>query len=335
MIRFGHIGLGRLGYQHAKNLSSKISNASLVALCDIDERKLNEVVEELSVECKYNNYDDMLSNDEIDAISISSPSFLHCEQIEKALKAGKHVFCEKPMGVTVEECKKLEKIVEKYPEKIFMIGFMRRFDKSYLEAKRIVESGELGKVFLIRSYSQDPISNIEGAIKYGPHSGGEFLDMAVHDIDLARWFLKSEPEQIWAIGGCYEFNEFKEWNDADNAVCLMKFKDDTMAFILAGRTAPHGYNVETEIMGTKGILRIASVPSSDHIEILSPDGITRKCSQDFLERFEEAYLKEMEYFIECIRKKKQPESTVYDGTKVTEIAYKCKESFETGKLINF
>lgn len=335
MIRFGHIGLGRLGYQHAKNLASKMNDACLLALCDLDDNKLNSVSEELGVEYKYNDYDDMLLNDDIDAISISSPSFHHCEQIEKALKAGKHVFCEKPMGVTVEECKNLEKVVEKYSDRVFMIGFMRRFDNSYLEAKKIVESGEIGNVFLIRSYSQDPIKNIKGAIAYGPHSGGEFLDMAVHDIDLARWFLKSEPKQVWAIGGCYEFEEFKDWNDADNAVCLMKFEDDKMAFLLAGRTAPHGYNVETEIMGTKGVLRIASVPFSNHIEILSSEGVIRKCSQDFLERFEDAYLKEMEEFIECIKTDRKPELTVYDGTKATEIAFKCKESFETGNLINF
>lgn len=334
MVRVGHIGLGRLGLQHAKNIAEKIRGVKLVALCDLDEKKLNEVSEDLGVSKKYTSFEEMVKDDELDAVSISSPSAFHCKQIELALKAGKHVFCEKPMGVTVEECKEVEKVVEGHSDKVFMLGFMRRFDESYKQAKEMIDRGEIGKLFLVRSYSQDPISAIQGAIAYGPHSGGEFLDMAVHDIDLARWFLKSEPKQVWAIGGCYEFQEFKNWNDADNATCLIKFEDDTMAFLLAGRTAPHGYNVETEIMGTRGTLRIASVPQKNMIEIMTNDGVVKQCSQNFLERFETAYLKEMEEFVSCIENGRKPEITVYDGTKASNIAYKCKESFETKTLVN-
>lgn len=334
MIKVGHIGLGRLGLQHAENLASKINNVELVAICDLNEKKLSETSKKLNVKRLYTKFEDMIKDPDIDAVSISSPSAFHCEQITLALKAGKHVFSEKPMGVTVDECKKLEEVVQQHRDQVFMVGFMRRFDESYRQAKDMVDEGKIGKVFMIRSYSQDPIASIDGAIAYGPHSGGEFLDMSVHDIDLARWFLKSEPRQVWAIGGCYEFQEFKNWNDADNAVCLMKFEGDKMAFLLAGRTAPHGYNVETEIMGTRGILRIASVPQKNMIEILGNDGVLRQCSQNFLERFKEAYLKEMEEFISCIMEKRKPEITVYDGTRATKTAYMCKESFEKGILVN-
>ena len=107
-----------------------------------------------------------------------------------------------------------------------------------------------------------------------------------------------------------------------------------MAFIFAGRTAPHGYNVETEIIGTEGILRIASVPQKNLVEILDSNGVRKECSQDFLERFETAYLDELKEFVDCIINKRKPEVTVYDGTRTTIIAYACKESFETGKLID-
>ena len=112
----------------------------------------------------------------------------------------------------------------------------------------------------------------------------------------------------------------------------MKFKNGAMAFLFAGRTAPHGYNVETEIIGTKGILRIGSVPQKNMVEILDNSGVRKECSQDFLERFEESYLNEVNEFINCIIEKRKPGVTVYDGTKTTEIAYKCKESFESGEL---
>ena len=167
----------------------------------------------------------------------------------------------------------------------------------------------------------------------GIGSGGQFIDMAVHDIDLARWFMASDPKTIFAIGGCYAHPEFGQFKDGDNVSALMHLQNDSMAFLFAGRTAPHGYNVETEIVGTKGTLRIASVPQKNMVEILDEHGVRKECSQDFIERFGEAYLNEMNEFISCINEGRKPEVTVYDGTKCTEIAYKCKEAFESNELV--
>lgn len=333
MINIGHIGLGRMGMFHAETIAS-LNNANLYALCDLNDELLKDTAQRLGVEKTYNNFDDMIEDDNIDAITITSPSFLHTEQISKALKAGKHVFSEKPLGTTVEQCKEAEKTVEKCLDQIFMLGFMRRFDNSYKYAKEAIDNGEIGEVYLVRSYSQDPTKNIEGAIAFGPHSGGEFLDMAVHDIDLMRWYIGSEPKQVWAIGGAYAYPEFKEWNDGDNVSALMKFENDAMGFLFAGRTAPHGYNVETEIMGTKGTIRIGSVPQKNLVEIMDENGIRKEMSQDFIERFAEAYKAEIVEFIRCIEEDSKPETTVYDGTAVSRIAYAAKESFETGKLID-
>jgi myo-inositol 2-dehydrogenase/D-chiro-inositol 1-dehydrogenase len=159
--------------------------------------------------------------------------------------------------------------------------------------------------------------------------------MAVHDIDLARWFTGSEPETVYAIGGCYAHNEFAAFKDGDNVSCLMKFKNDCMVFLFAGRTAPHGYNVETEIIGTKGILRIASVPQKNLVEVLDSHGVRRECSENFLERFDIAYVNEVQEFVNCIIEGRKPEVTVYDGTRVSEIAYTCKAAFESGELACF
>ena len=334
-LKIGSVGLGRLGEQHAENIATKVMNAELYSLCDIDEEKLNSVADRLGVPNRFSSFEEMLKLEELDAVVLVSPSGLHTQQISTALTAGKHVFSEKPLGVTVEECKKAEKAVEKYNNLAFMLGFMRRFDSSYMYAREKVVSGEIGRPVLFRSYSQDPEKSIEGAIAFAEHSGGQFLDMAVHDIDLARWFLRSEPETVYAIGGCYAHEEFARYNDGDNVSCLMKFKDDTMVFLMAGRTAPHGYNVETEIIGTKGTLRIASVPQKNLVEILDNNGVRKECSQNFLERFETSYVQEIQHFIDCINNDKDPEVTVYDGTRVSEIAYKCKEAFETGELLKF
>jgi len=332
-VNLGMVGLGRLGIQHAENIAFKVPQAELTAVCALEEEKIAEVQENWGVPYGYTSYDEMIENDELDAVFLCSPSHLHCEQIEKALNAGLHVFSEKPLGTNVEECKIAEEAVEEHPDLVFMLGFMRRYDPSYAYAKEKIEEGEIGKPFLFRGYSQDPKHAIEGAIEYAAHSGGQFIDMAVHDIDLARWFLEAEPKQAWAIGGCYAHPEFGEYDDGDNVSALMKFENDAMAFLLAGRTAPHGYNVETEIIGTEGILRIASVPQKNLVEILDPSGVRKECSQDFLERFEESFVDELQEFIDCIIGERKPEITVYDGTKVTEIAYALTESFQENKLV--
>ncbi len=332
-IKIGAIGLGRLGLQHVKNIAFKIPNAELTAICDMNEEKLLKIQKDWSIPHGYRDFDEMIKNKELDAVVITSPSALHTRQIAKALEAGLHVFSEKPLGTTVEECKIAEAAVEKYGDKIFMLGFMRRYDPSYAYAKKKIDKGEIGRPILFRGYSQDPESAIEGAIAYAGHSGGQFIDMAVHDIDLARWMMGSEPKSIFAIGGCYAHPEFGKYKDGDNVSALMQLENDAMVFLFAGRTAPHGYNVETEIIGTKGILRIANVPQKNLVEILDEYGVRKECSEDFIERFEQAYIEELNEFIDCILTGRKPEVTVYDGTKTTEIAYKCKEAFETGQLI--
>ncbi len=334
-IRIGSVGLGRLGIQHAENIATKIQGAELIALCDLDKTRLNETAGRLGVKYRFTKFEEMIALKELDAVVIVSPSGHHTSQLSSALAAGKHVFSEKPLGITVEECREAEKAVEKYPDRVFMLGFMRRFDESYKYAHQKVMAGEIGNPVLFRSYSQDPEKFIDGAIAFAGHSGGQFLDMAVHDIDLARWFLDSEPETVYSIGGCYAHNEFARYNDGDNVSCLMKFQNNAMVFLFAGRTAPHGYNVETEIIGTKGILRIASVPQKNLVEILDTSGVRRECSENFLERFETSFVNEIQEFTSCIKEGRKPGVTVYDGTRVSEIAYKCKEAFETGQMMRF
>ena len=332
-LRLAVVGLGRLGEQHAINAARSIRGAELVALCDADGNKLRAVGERLGVRHLTSDFDALLAIPEVEALVIVSPSPFHTKQIEKALAAGKHVFSEKPLGVTVDECLEAEKAVAAHPDRTFMLGFMRRFDESYAYARAKVKAGDIGRPILFRGYSQDPEKFIHEAIDFAPRSGGLFLDMAVHDIDLARWFLESEPVELWAAGDCYAHREFAKSNDVDNAGCMMKFRNGALAFLFSGRTAPHGYNVEAEIIGTAGILRIAAVPQKNMVEILDGHGVRRECSQRFLERFFVSYITEVQEFVDCVREGRKPEITVQDGVCASRIAYKCKESFETGKLV--
>lgn len=335
-IRVGSIGLGRLGYEHAKNIATRVPGAELAALCDVDVKKLNETAKELDVTDTYTDYSEMCKNPNLDAICIVSPSAMHTEHIKIALENGKHVFCEKPLDTTVEHCQEAEKIVNAHPDKIFMLGFMRRYDDSYRKAKEKIDRGDIGRIVLIRAYTQDPVSTIESTLKFAPHSGGQFLDMCVHDIDLCNWFTGGQkPKNLWSVGGCFAYPEYRQWNDGDNVSCLIQYEDETMAFLFAGRAAAHGCNVETEIIGTKGTLRIGSVGTDSMLEVLSEQGVCRECYPDFMYRWHAAYIAEMEEFINCIREDRKPEVTVLDGTMASKTAYRCKESFETGKMLEF
>jgi len=333
-LRIGQIGLGRLGHYHARNTARSVPDAELIAVCDMDETKVKEVQEELDIPNGYTEFEDMLKNPDIDAVTVISSTGLHAEHVKMALDAGKHVFTEKPLGFTLEECKKAEKAVEAHPELKFMIGFMRRYDHSYQQAKEKIDNGDIGRIILVRSYTQDPIWNIEGAIAFGPQSGGQFIDMNIHDIDLIRWFTGGvEARNMWGIGGIYEFEEYKEWNDGDNVSSLVQFEDDTMAFMFAGRAAAHGTNVETEIIGTRGTLRIGSVGTDSLLEVMSEHGVSRKNYTDFQLRWKDAYINEINEFVDCVLNDRQPGTTVYDGTKSLEIALRLRESFETGKML--
>lgn len=332
-LKMGIIGVGRLGYEHACNIATRVPGVELVAVCDGNLDRAKEVAEELGVAAVYSDPKELCADPAVEAVAIITNTASHVDMIELAMDAGKHVFCEKPLAETVEKCKKAEKIVAAHPELIFMLGFMRRYDHSYAIAKKKIENGDIGKVILVRSYSQDPISIIKGTLEYAPRSGGQFIDMSIHDIDVIRWLTESEPRNLWAIGGCYEFKQYKDWDDGDNVSCLMQCENDAMAFFFAGRAAAHGSHVETEIVGTRGTLRIAAVPTDSMLEVMSEHGVCRECYQDFITRWHDAYINEMEEFLDCVKTGREATPGVYDGTASTDIAFRCKESFLTGKML--
>ena len=334
-VKVGIIGVGRLGSEHANNLANRIPNSELVAINDANQERAKAVAADLGVEKVYATPQELCADPEVEAVAIITNTNVHVDMIKIAMAAGKHVFCEKPLSDKLEACLEAEKVVQAHPELIFQLGFHRRYDKSYALAKEKMDRGDIGKVILVRCYSQDPKAIIEGTLEYAPRSGGQFIDMSIHDIDLIRWLTGSEPKKLWAIGGCYEFKQYKDWDDGDNVSCLIQCENDAMAFFYAGRAAAHGAQVETEIIGTNGTLCISHIPSDSLLEVISEHGVCRECYQDFITRWHDAYIKELEVFCNNVLTKTQGNPNVYDGTKATNIAIRCKESFLNGNLINF
>ena len=332
-VRVGIAGLGRLGKIHAQNLATRIPGAALTAACSIVPAELEYAKTELGVEHVYTDFQEMLDKAPIDAVAIVTPSAQHCGQIEAALDAGKHVFSEKPLGVDLAQCKQAEAAVERHPDRTFMLGFMRRYDKSYAYAKAKIDAGAIGTPYLVKATGIDPEALVQGSIRFAHISGGIFLDMAIHDIDLCRWFLGSEAVEVYALGATFKHPEFKEAGDDETGVAVYKFANGGMAFVHVGRTAPYGYHVETEIVGTEGSIRISAVPEKNRAQLYVNGGVVTECVEAFPERFAEAYLAEMEEFIHCAAEGKQPGVSVYDGTKSTAIGYATTEAWKTGKAV--
>ncbi|WP_080875712.1 Gfo/Idh/MocA family oxidoreductase [Oceanobacillus timonensis] len=333
-LKIGVAGLGRLGLIHAENIYN-LKGVELTAVSNLDEEVNNQVKEKYKVPNVYTNYEEMLEQTELDAVCIVTPSGFHTEHIRLALKKNLHIFCEKPIGLEVEDIKQMIDEIEK-SDNIFHLGFMRRFDDDYLYAKEMIDSGQIGEISLIRSYSIDPIQGLDSFVNFARQSpsGGLFLDMSVHDIDVIRWLTKSEVSTVWATGTNKAAPELDELNELELGTVTMKLDNNVTALLVAGRTASHGYHVETEIIGTNGMLRIAASPEKNKVAVFNEHGAVRPSSQHFPERFAGAYINELKNFVHCIRENQQPEVTAVDGLRGTEVALACQESFDENKLVD-
>lgn len=336
MIKVGIVGLGRLGRTHADNIANRVPNFSLTAVCSIVEEEIDYAKNEWGVNNTFNSYEEMVDSGLIEAVVIVSPSGFHTEQVRYAMKAGLHVFTEKPLGVDEKDIEETINLINNFPDQIFHLGFMRRYDASYIYAKQLLESGELGEITLIRCYGIDPSSGMESFVNFArnSNSGGLFLDMAIHDIDLIRWFTNKEPEKVWAIGKNAAYPELDDLNELETGAAMMQLEDNVMALLVAGRNAAHGYHVETEIIATNGMVRIGSAPEKNLVTVFNSNGVIRPTSQNFPERFREAFINELIEFSNCIKESRQPEISAEDGLRSTTIALACQESFNKNKIID-
>ena len=206
-VRIGIVGVGRMGRRHAENLATRVPGASLVAACSPIGEELEWARTALGVGSLYKDYGDLLADKGVDAVFIVTPNTLHPAQIIEALRAGKHVFCEKPLSMVLEECVAVEEEAAKHPHLKVMIGFVRRFDASYQDAHASIASGAIGRPFLVRSQTTDQNDPSGFFVKFAPTSGGIFVDMSVHDIDIARWLLGSPKAlRVFSLGQVQDFD---------------------------------------------------------------------------------------------------------------------------------
>ena len=332
-VKIGLVGLGRLGRSHALNLAYKIKKCSLNVVCSIVQDELDWAKSELGVEHTYNDYQQMLAEADIDAVFLATSTSQHKEQIILALQAGKHVFCEKPLAIHLEDCLAIEEVAKQHPELICMIGFVRRYDPSYYRAWQKIQEGYVGRPFMVTAHSADIVSTAEMQIQFARVSGGMFLDISIHDIDLVQWFTGSSIVEVTAAGGAYVFPEFSEQDDGDNTVALCKLANGFVAVITGSRTAANGHATFAEIKGTKADLTIGRIPSIDRLQLTDSHGVRFDCVETFYDRFEQGFLLEVEDFVDCILENKQPRVSIAESTMNTRVAIAMRESFINKKTV--
>ncbi len=333
-VKIGIAGLGRLGKRHAENLHGRVAGANLVAACSIVSEELMWARDALKLPHIFENYQQMLELSGLEAVFIATSSNMHGQQILMALRKGLHVFCEKPLALTLEECLRVEKEAAAFSDKVVSLGFVRRYDAGYQQAYRQISKGKIGKPFLVRSQTADLTEYAPFQVEFVKTGGGIFLDANVHDIDLARWFLAAEFKRVFALGGSYVYPEFEKQNDADNVTALCQMDNGTMAVIAMSRTMTHGHHSHTEIICTDGILQVGKPPSNTSLEISDVHGVRQECVRDFYQRFEQAFIQEAHHFTQAVRKEAKNIVSLHDGTQATRVALAMTESFKKSAVVD-
>ena len=325
----GVIGLGRLGSSYAKYLNGRIAGSKLVAVSDVNEEAAATLAGELGVSKKYSRYEDLIADAEVEGVVIVSPTSTHQEIVAAAANQGKAIFCEKPLSISLEAAEDMQRTVEQTGV-FFQMGFMRRFDKGYLAAKRKIEEGAIGKPVVFKSSSRDPY---RPSLEYldPAHSGGLFIDCGIHDLDLARWYM-GDIASLYSIGGTLAYPEMKAIGDIDNAITSLYFTSGALGTIDLSRNGVYGYDIRTEILGTEGTLKIGYLRETP-ILVMNNKGITHDTVPYFTERFEQAYITQLQDFVENVLGGKPPAVTCADGVAALQASAAATLSFKENRPV--
>ncbi len=325
-LTFGVIGAGRIGQLHINYLRTH-KDVRIKWISDLYCDKMVDWIEKAGIENKTKNHMDIINDPEVDVVVICSPTDTHVDIIKAASAKGKHIFCEKPISLSLDQAKEALEAVQKTNVKLQM-GFNRRFDKNFAQLQTILNKGELGEIQTLRITSRDPEPP---PIEYIKRSGGLFMDMTIHDFDMARYLMQSEVTEVYATGGALVNPEIAEYDDIDTALVTLKFANGSLAIIENCRRSVYGYDQRVEVLGDKGAIDIGNEQTST-LTFHKEDGISKENPPYFfLERYSEAYKIEMDGFIEAVLNDTDVLCSIEDGYKAQEIAMKCKESLDSNQ----
>jgi myo-inositol 2-dehydrogenase/D-chiro-inositol 1-dehydrogenase len=314
-IVVGIIGAGRIGKIHAANLAGN-SRVRVKTICDIQADDIRQWASQLGIEQVTVNSVDIMQDPEIDAILICSSTDTHIDYITQAAKAGKHIFCEKPISMDLNKTRAALKVVEDAGV-IFQTGFNRRFDANFMKIKDAIGSGTIGVPHIIKITSRDPALP---PYSYIETSGGMFMDMSIHDFDMARYVCGSDIVEVYVQGAVLVDPEVGKLGDVDTAIITLRFASGALGVIDNSRQAVYGYDQRVEVFGSEGNISAHNeYPNS--VQWSTKEGEFRDNPQYFfLERYQESYRTEIHAFIDCILTDGTPLVGGYDSIQAELIA---------------
>lgn len=334
-LRICLIGAGRVGKVHTLNLKNNIPEVELVAVVDKEEEAARRLAKEFELKMCFKDYKEALDWGKFEAIIIITPTFTHKAITVSAAKAGKHIFCEKPMALNLEEADSMIQEAKRAKVKL-QIGFMRRFDRSFLEAKKKVKQGAVGEPLLIKSIGRGPGLPPEWAwdIK---KSNGMLAEVGSHDFDALRWFAESEFEKIHAFAGNYKCPQIKKkYPDFyDHAVVTVQFRNSKLGILDIGCPVGYGYDARMEVLGTEGVMFVGGIRNNEVIICSKAGGAVSSIYDSWRNRFKDAYIDELRHFVDVIKRDVQPLVTGKDGKKVVEAVMAANKSIQTGQPVSF
>ena len=322
-IGIGLLGLGRIGKIHFRNILHYFDQARIVAVAD-------PLYSKTSFEETYGNIffskneEEVISHPDVDAVLICSPTSAHAKSLQLAMLHKKHIFCEKPMDLSLQTTVELTEMARETQVKL-MMGFNRRFDPDFMKARETVVAGKVGKVQIIKITSRDPGLP---PIDYIKNSGGLFMDMAIHDFDMARYMMNKNVVEVFAKGLVMVDKAVGDAGDIDTALTTLTFEDGTYAVIDNSRKAVYGYDQRIEVFGNGGMLQVENNQHNRNI-LYNETGIHQSLPLDFfMDRYAESYLGEMKMFIDALVNNKPITVTAGDALAATKIAVAAKLSME-------
>jgi myo-inositol 2-dehydrogenase/D-chiro-inositol 1-dehydrogenase len=328
-VTVGIIGAGRIGKLHAEHLVYRIPDARVAAISDILVEAAESCAARLGIARATTDHRAIMEDPGIDAVVICSSTNTHAQMIEEAAAAGKHIFCEKPIDFSLTLIDRALAAVERAGVKL-QIGFNRRFDANFARVRQAVAEGQIGEPHILRITSRDPAPP---PISYVKVSGGMFLDMTIHDFDMARFLVGSEVEEVYAAGAVSVDPAIGEAGDIDTAIITLKFANGCLGTIDNSRQAVYGYDQRVEVFGSLGMVS-AGNNTANQTTLSDASGVHAALPlYFFVERYVDSYIAELSAFVRCVQEDTPPPVTGLDGRIPVQMGYAAQKSLTEGRPV--
>jgi len=323
-LNFGIIGAGRIGRVHAETLAFRLPEAQIVAITDVNREAAETLASHCNIPRVAATSAEIIADPNIVAVLICSPTGTHAELIVECAKAGKHIFCEKPIAFSLDKIDGALAAVKAAGVQL-QIGFNRRFDANFARVRQAVVNGEIGKPTMMHLISRDPAPP---PLSYIRTSGGIFLDMTIHDFDMARFLIGDEAEEIYTVGGVMVDPEIGKAGDIDTALIVMRFRNGVIGTIDNSRKAAYGYDQRAEILGSDGKIQTENCYPNQAV-VSSGKSVYKDLPLNFfMERYTESFAVELQSFTQAVLEQRPTAVTGIDGRIPVVMALAARKSYD-------